>query len=116
MCLVEFVVLCVCECCLFVVVGVVIVEECLVVVYGVIVDNILADVLIDLLMDVLFGKVLKMYCDIVYLVLLCWLVLKIVGLDLYDVGLCVFVYLLVVFKNFLVIIGDCSVGGLIVCE
>lgn len=115
-CLVEFVVLCVCECCLFVVVGVVIVEEYLVVVYGVVLGYILVDVLIDLLMDVLFGKLLKMYCDIVYLLVLCWLVLKIGGLDLQEVGLCVFVYLIVVLKNFLVIIGDCSVGGLIVCE
>lgn len=105
-----FKVICECECCLFVVVGEVI-EQCQLIV----VDSYFDNKLVDMLLEVLFGKVLCMYC-----VVICEVELgddfDVVGLELQESVECVLCYFVVVSKSFLIIIGDCIIIGLVVCD
>ena len=71
-----------------------------------------ADAPIDLPMDVLFGKPPKMHRDTAHPPAPRWPALKTGGLDLQEAGLRVLAHPTVASKNFLVTIGDRSVGGL----
>ncbi len=71
-----------------------------------------ADAPIDLPMDVLFGKPPKMHRDTAHPPTPRWPALKTGGLDLQEAGLRVLAHPTVASKNFLVTIGDRSVGGL----
>ncbi len=108
----EFAAICARERCPFAAVGVATAEERLVVAYGATPGNIPADAPIDLPMDVLFGKPPKMHRDTSYPPAPRWPVLRTGGLDLHDAGLRVLAHPTVAAKNFLVTIGDRSVGGL----
>ena len=110
--LAEFAALCARERCPFAAVGVATAEERLVVAYGATPGNIPADAPIDLPMDVLFGKAPKMHRDAVRPPAPRWPALKTAGLDLHEAGLRVLAHPTVASKNFLVTIGDRSVGGL----
>ena len=108
----EFAAICARERCPFAAVGVATAEERLVVAYGATPGNIPADAPIDLPMDVLFGKPPKMHRDTSYPPAPRWPVLRTGGLDLHEAGLRVLAHPTVAAKNFLVTIGDRSVGGL----
>ncbi|HEY0334166.1 MAG TPA: phosphoribosylformylglycinamidine synthase [Stenotrophomonas sp.] len=110
--LAEFAAICDRERCPFSAVGVTTAEERLVVAYGATVDHIPADAAINLPMDVLFGKAPKMHRDAVHPAAPRWPTLKTEGLDLHQAGLRVLAHPTVAAKNFLVTIGDRSVGGL----
>lgn len=110
--LAEFADICARERCPFAAVGVATAEERLVVAYGATPGNIPADAAIDLPMDVLFGKPPKMHRDTAHPPAPQWPVLGTTGLDLHQAGLRVLAHPTVAAKNFLVTIGDRSVGGL----
>ena len=110
--LAEFAALCARERCPFAAVGVATAEERLVVAYGASPGNIPADAPIDLPMDVLFGKAPKTHRDAVHPPAPRWPALKTAGLDLHEAGLRVLAHPTVASKNFLITIGDRSVGGL----
>lgn len=110
--LAEFAALCARERCPFAAVGVATAEEHLVVAYGAVPGSTPADAPIDLPMDVLFGKPPKMHRDTAHPPAPRWPALKTSGLDLHASGLRVLAHPTVAAKNFLVTIGDRSVGGL----
>ena len=110
--LAEFAALCARERCPFAAVGVATAEQHLVVAYGAVPGHTPADAPIDLPMDVLFGKAPKMHRDARHPPAPRWPVLKTGGLDLHEAGLRVLAHPTVASKNFLVTIGDRSVGGL----
>ncbi|MCV0221507.1 phosphoribosylformylglycinamidine synthase [Stenotrophomonas sp. Ps181] len=110
--LAEFAALCARERCPFAAVGVATAEEHLVVAYGAVPGHTPADAPIDLPMDVLFGKPPKMHRDTAHPPAPRWPALKTGGLDLQEAGLRVLAHPTVASKNFLVTIGDRSVGGL----
>ena len=110
--LAEFTGICARERCPFAAVGIATAEERLVVAYGATPGNIPADAPIDLPMDVLFGKAPKMHRDTAHPAAPRWPALKTAGIDLHDAGLRVLAHPTVAAKNFLVTIGDRSVGGL----
>src|SRR5207342_1219142 len=111
----EFAALCLRERCPFAVVGTAIAEQQLVVGYGATVNNAGDagnDFAIDLPMDVLFGKPPKMHRDTRRPPPPRWPPLATATLDLHDAGLRVLAHPTVAAKNFLITIGDRSVGGL----
>jgi phosphoribosylformylglycinamidine synthase len=111
----EFAALCLRERCPFAVVGTATAEEQLVVGYGATVDNVGNtgnDFAIDLPMDVLFGKPPKMHRDTRRPPPPQWPQLATATLDLHDAGLRVLAHPTVAAKNFLITIGDRTVGGL----
>ncbi|MCA0196889.1 MAG: phosphoribosylformylglycinamidine synthase [Proteobacteria bacterium] len=108
----EFAAICTRERCPFAAVGVATVEERLVVAYGARPGHIPADAAIDLPMDVLFGKPPKMHRDAIRPPAAPWPALDTAALDLREAGLRVLAHPTVAAKNFLVTIGDRSVGGL----
>ncbi|WP_372015946.1 phosphoribosylformylglycinamidine synthase [Pseudoxanthomonas sp. 10H] len=108
----EFAAICARERCPFAAVGVATAEERLVVAYGAAPGSIPADAPIDLPMDVLFGKPPKMHRDTARPAAPRWPALATAGLDLHQAGLRVLGHPTVASKNFLVTIGDRSVGGL----
>ncbi|WP_312345620.1 phosphoribosylformylglycinamidine synthase [Stenotrophomonas acidaminiphila] len=139
--LAEFAAICARERCPFAAVGVATAEERLVVGYGATVENVYGSAAatdtpgpaqragrsdeprggaaqaahphpIDLPMDVLFGKAPKMHRDTAHPPAPRWPQLKTAGIDLHDAGLRVLSHPTVAAKNFLVTIGDRSVGGL----
>jgi phosphoribosylformylglycinamidine synthase len=110
--LAEFAALCERERCPFAAVGVATKEEHLVVAYGATPGNIPADAPIDLPMDVLFGKAPKMHRDTGYPDAPRWPALQTASLDLHEAGLRVLAHPTVASKQFLITIGDRSVGGL----
>ncbi|MGB3393505.1 MAG: phosphoribosylformylglycinamidine synthase [Stenotrophomonas sp.] len=110
--LAEFAAICARERCPFAAVGVATREEHLVVAYGATPGNTPADAPIDLPMDVLFGKAPKMHRDTAHPAAPRWPQLKTAGIDLREAGLRVLAHPTVAAKNFLVTIGDRSVGGL----
>lgn len=111
----EFTAICERERCPFAVVGYATAEEHLVVGYGATVDNAREagrDWPIDLPMDVLFGKPPKMHRDTRHPPAAPWPELRWQGLDLREAALRVLAHPTVASKNFLVTIGDRTVGGL----
>ena len=116
----EFAAICARERCPFAVVGHATQEERLVVGYGATVEGVKAarsDASlhpIDLPMDVLFGKPPKMHRDTQYVAPARWKPLQTAAIDLRDAGLRVLAHPTVAAKNFLVTIGDRTVGGLTV--
>ena len=68
---------------------------------------------IDIPMDLLFGKAPKMHRDTAHPAPQRWPRLDVAALDLHDAGLRVLAHPSVAAKNFLVTIGDRSVGGLV---
>ncbi len=108
----AFAALCARERCPFAAVGIATTEEHLVVAYGAVPGRIPADAPIDLPMDVLFGKPPKMHRDASHPPAPRWPALKTGGLDLHEAGLRVLAHPTVASKNFLITIGDRSVGGL----
>ncbi|MGN7832231.1 phosphoribosylformylglycinamidine synthase [Pseudoxanthomonas sp. 22568] len=110
--LAEFAALCERERCPFAAVGVATTEERLVVAYGATVDAIPADAPIDLPMDVLFGKAPKMHREARHPAPAPWPALETAKLDLHEAGLRVLAHPTVAAKQFLITIGDRSVGGL----
>lgn len=110
--LAEFAALCERERCPFAAVGVATKEEHLVVAYGATPGNIPADAPIDLPMDVLFGKPPKMHRDTAHPAPPKWPALQTGALDLHEAGLRVLAHPTVAAKQFLITIGDRSVGGL----
>ncbi len=135
--LAEFAALCERERCPFAAVGVATAEERLVVGYGVLARaeegaedgstptspyphpnpspagrGASSDLPIDLPMDVLFGKAPKMHRDTAHPPAPRWPAMETAGLDLHDAGLRVLAHPSVASKQFLVTIGDRSVGGL----
>lgn len=110
--LAEFAALCERERCPFSAVGVATKEEHLVVAYGATPGNTPADAPIDLPMDVLFGKPPKMHRDTAHPAPPKWPALQTEALDLHEAGLRVLAHPTVAAKQFLITIGDRSVGGL----
>ncbi len=110
--LAEFAALCARERCPFAAVGVATKEEHLVVAYGATPGNTPADAPIDLPMDVLFGKPPKMHRDTAHPAPPKWPALRTDALDLHEAGLRVLAHPTVAAKQFLITIGDRSVGGL----
>jgi phosphoribosylformylglycinamidine synthase len=117
--LAEFAAICERERCPFAAVGVATAEERLVVGYGATVERVYgsarddeADWAIDLPMDVLFGKPPKMHRDTQRPASSKWPVLDGKQIDLHEAGLRVLAHPTVAAKNFLITIGDRSVGGL----
>jgi len=111
----EFAAICERERCPFAVVGYATAEEHLVVGYGATVDNAREagrDWPIDLPMDLLFGKPPKMHRDTRHPQAAPWPALDWNGLDLRDAALRVLAHPTVAAKNFLITIGDRTVGGL----
>ncbi|MBF6025938.1 phosphoribosylformylglycinamidine synthase [Lysobacter niastensis] len=111
----EFTAICERERCPFAVVGYATAEEHLVVGYGATVENAREaghDWPIDFPMDVLFGKPPKMHRDTKHPPAAPWPELDWQGLDLHEAGLRVLAHPTVAAKNFLVTIGDRTVGGL----
>jgi phosphoribosylformylglycinamidine synthase len=111
----EFAAICERERCPFAVVGYATVEEHLVVGYGATLDNAREagrNWPIDLPMDVLFGKPPKMHRDTRHPQPAPWPGLDWSGLDLHDAALRVLAHPTVAAKNFLITIGDRTVGGL----
>ncbi|MEH6421053.1 phosphoribosylformylglycinamidine synthase [Pseudomonas sp. CGJS7] len=112
----DFAAICERERCPFAVVGYATAEEHLVVGYGATVENAREagrDWPIDLPMDVLFGKPPKMHRDTRHPAPAPWPSLRWDGLDLRDAGLRVLAHPTVAAKNFLITIGDRTVGGLV---
>ncbi|WP_064748862.1 phosphoribosylformylglycinamidine synthase [Lysobacter antibioticus] len=116
----DFAAICERERCPFAVVGYATAEERLVVGYGATVESVYgdgaepaADWPIDLPMDVLFGKPPKMHRDTRHPAAAPWPALDWDGLDLHQAGLRVLAHPTVAAKNFLVTIGDRTVGGLV---
>ena len=110
--LAEFAAICERERCPFAAVGVATEQEHLVVAYGATPGNIPADAPIDLPMDVLFGKPPKMHRDTAHPAPPKWPALQTGALDLHEAGLRVLAHPTVAAKQFLITIGDRSVGGL----
>ncbi len=115
--LAEFAEICARERCPFAAVGVATEEERLVVGYGALASLLppgegKSDFAIDLPMDVLFGKAPKMHRDTRRPPPPRWPALDTAGLDLHDAALRVLAHPSVAAKQFLVTIGDRSVGGL----
>ncbi len=110
--LAEFAAICERERCPFAAVGVATEQEHLVVAYGATPGNIPADAPIDLPMDVLFGKPPKMHRDTAHPAPSKWPALQTGALDLHEAGLRVLAHPTVAAKQFLITIGDRSVGGL----
>ncbi|MGH8061294.1 MAG: phosphoribosylformylglycinamidine synthase [Pseudoxanthomonas sp.] len=119
--LAEFAEICARERCPFAAVGVATEEERLVVGYGATIESPHPNPLpqaggganaIDLPMDVLFGKAPKMHRDTARPPAARWPALDTAGLDLHDAALRVLAHPAVASKQFLVTIGDRSVGGL----
>jgi phosphoribosylformylglycinamidine synthase len=116
--LAEFADICARERCPFAAVGVATEEERLVVGYGASLDSLLpsgerpALHAIDLPMDVLFGKAPKMHRDTRHPPAPRWPELRTDALDLHTAALRVLAHPTVASKQFLVTIGDRSVGGL----
>jgi phosphoribosylformylglycinamidine synthase len=111
--LAEFAALCERERCPFAVVGTATAEERLVVGYFTSPEGRGADTpAIDLPMDVLFGKPPKMHRDARRPADQTWPTLDGQGIDLHDAGLRVLAHPTVAAKQFLITIGDRSVGGL----
>ncbi|MCW4454256.1 phosphoribosylformylglycinamidine synthase [Flavobacterium sp. MXW15] len=124
----EFAAICARERCPFAAVGVATAEERLVVGYGATIESVYGEGSgsatpgsaaqaarphpIDLPMDVLFGKPPKMHRDTAHPPAPRWPALKTATLDLHEAGLRVLAHPTVASKNFLVTIGDRSVGGL----
>ncbi|WP_133501680.1 phosphoribosylformylglycinamidine synthase [Cognatilysobacter terrigena] len=111
----EFTAICERERCPFAVVGYATTEERLVVGHGATRERVAAGETgwaIDIPMDVLFGKPPKMHRDTQHPAPAKWPALKWGGLDLREAGLRVLAHPTVASKNFLVTIGDRSVGGL----
>jgi phosphoribosylformylglycinamidine synthase len=111
----EFAAICLRERCPFAVVGTATAEQRLVVGHGATIDNAAGtgnDFAIDLPMDVLFGKPPKMHRDTQRPPPPRWPGLATATLDLHDAGLRVLAHPTVAAKNFLVTIGDRTVGGL----
>ncbi len=114
--LAEFTAICERERCPFAAVGVATAEQRLVVGYGTLGTAAdaagMRDLPIDLPMDVLFGKPPKMHRDTRQPPAPRWPSLDTAALDLHEAGLRVLAHPAVAAKNFLVTIGDRSVGGL----
>jgi len=110
--LADFAALCERERCPFAAVGVATAEERLVVGYGATADSPPASPAIDLPMDVLFGKPPKMHRDTQRPAPAKWPALDGQDIDLHEAGLRVLAHPTVAAKNFLITIGDRSVGGL----
>ncbi len=110
--LADFAALCERERCPFAAVGVATAEERLVVGYGATIDAAPSSPAIDLPMDVLFGKPPKMHRDTQRPVPAKWPALDGQDIDLHEAGLRVLAHPTVAAKNFLITIGDRSVGGL----
>ncbi|RZA28776.1 MAG: phosphoribosylformylglycinamidine synthase, partial [Lysobacteraceae bacterium] len=111
--LAGFAEICARERCPFAAVGVATAEERLVVGYGASAGATpAADLAIDLPMDVLFGKAPKMHRDTAHPPAPRWPALDTAALDLHEAGLRVLAHPTVASKQFLVTIGDRSVGGL----
>jgi phosphoribosylformylglycinamidine synthase len=110
--LAEFAALCERERCPFAAVGVATAEERLVVGYGAVVGAVQSSPAIDLPMDVLFGKAPKMHRDTARPAPTRWPTLDRKEIDLREAGLRVLAHPTVAAKNFLITIGDRSVGGL----
>jgi phosphoribosylformylglycinamidine synthase len=110
--LAEFAAICERERCPFAAVGVATREEHLVAAYGATPGNIPVDAPIDLPMDVLFGKPPKMHRDTTHPAPPKWPALQTEALDLREAGLRVLAHPTVAAKQFLITIGDRSVGGL----
>ncbi|HEY0660637.1 MAG TPA: phosphoribosylformylglycinamidine synthase [Lysobacter sp.] len=111
----EFAAICERERCPFAVVGYATAEEHLVVGYGATLDNAREagrNWPIDLPMDVLFGKPPKMHRDARHPRPAPWPELDWNGLDLHAAALRVLAHPTVAAKNFLITIGDRTVGGL----
>ncbi|MBX9400092.1 phosphoribosylformylglycinamidine synthase [Lysobacter sp. BMK333-48F3] len=116
----DFAAICERERCPFAVVGYATAEERLVVGYGATVESVYgagakadAGWSIDLPMDVLFGKPPKMHRDTRHPAAAPWPALNWDGLDLHQAGLRVLAHPTVAAKNFLITIGDRTVGGLV---
>lgn len=116
----DFAAICERERCPFAVVGYATAEERLVVGYGATVESVYgagaqadAGWPIDLPMDVLFGKPPKMHRDTRHPAAAPWPALNWDGLDLHQAGLRVLAHPTVAAKNFLITIGDRTVGGLV---
>jgi phosphoribosylformylglycinamidine synthase len=75
-------------------------------------DELLGDTPIDLPMDLLFGKAPKMHRDVARPQPIAWPLLELDAIDLREAGLRVLQHPTVAAKNFLVTIGDRTVGGL----
>ncbi|KRG69649.1 phosphoribosylformylglycinamidine synthase [Pseudoxanthomonas dokdonensis] len=110
--LAEFTQLCARERCPFAAVGVATEEQRLIVAYGATPDHIPDDAPINLPMDVLFGKAPKMHRDTQRPAAPSWPSVQTSQLDLRDAGLRVLAHPSVASKQFLITIGDRSVGGL----
>ena len=108
----EFSAICARERCPFAVVGFATAEERLVVGYGAKPDAIPADAAIELPMDLLFGKPPKMHRDTAHPAATRWPELDTATVTLHEAGLRVLSHPTVAAKNFLITIGDRSVGGL----
>ena len=109
--LAEFEAICARERCPYAVVGVATKEERLVVGYGAI-PGARGDFAVDMPMDLLFGKAPKMHRDSQHPPAPRWPRLDTETLDLREAGLRVLAHPTVASKNFLVTIGDRTVGGL----
>ena len=123
----DFAAICERERCPFAVVGYATAEERLVVGYGATVESVYGEDAgesriphpesplhpIDLPMDVLFGKPPKMHRDTRHPAAAPWPALDWDGLDLRETGLRVLAHPTVAAKNFLITIGDRTVGGLV---
>ncbi|MCC8362563.1 phosphoribosylformylglycinamidine synthase [Lysobacter sp. A6] len=108
----EFAALCLRERCPFAVVGHATAEERLVVAHGATLEHLPDDRAIDLPMDVLFGKAPKMHRDTSTPPAPRWPEIATTTLDLHDVALRVLAHPTVASKQFLITIGDRTVGGL----
>ncbi|MFA6984710.1 MAG: phosphoribosylformylglycinamidine synthase [Arenimonas sp.] len=109
--LAEFEAVCARERCPYAVVGVATAEQRLVVGYGAGSAS-AEDPAIDMPMDLLFGKAPKTHRDTTRPTAIRWPKLDTGGIDLHEAGLRVLSHPTVASKNFLVTIGDRSVGGL----
>ncbi len=110
--LAEFEALCARERCPFAVVGFATAEEVLKVGYGALDAKPAQALAIDMPMDLLFGKAPKMHRDTAYAAPARWPRLDLATIDVREAGLRVLAHPTVASKNFLVTIGDRSVGGL----
>ena len=112
----EFAAICARERCPFAVVGFATAAEHLLVGYGATPEakaaGTVRDAAIDLPMDVLFGKPPKMHRDTAHPAAARWPELDTAAVDLHEAGLRVMAHPTVAAKNFLITIGDRSVGGL----
>ncbi len=108
----EFAALCLRERCPFAVVGHATAEERLIVAHGATLESLPDDRAIDLPMDVLFGKAPKMHRNTTTPPAPRWPELTTTALDLNEAGLRVLAHPTVAAKQFLITIGDRTVGGL----